>query len=320
VRLCVYASRVEYIWFVELSFGGDGQLQRCRVSPRFPSAGQAVVDNVLCSLAGMSSCDSLADLLDPAPSTGFVLLSRYVDQLATIHHLPLAPLQLRTADGHIVDLAAAQILAQGQHSLVLLAAPASSSVIKISLRSLIEHERRVHAVVDGCSRHLRRMVAGSSGHGDVIGVGDGLAFIVLDGFGVPLREADVSSPATLASLWEQAAAGLAAMHQKRTLHRDVKPSNMILLGGALLLNDFDTACSMDDDAAVRQLTVGTSDYHSPKLAGKWRERDDWLGLVLSFLSLRMPFPFANKQAALEQALQLDWVPALMKACITKSFK
>jgi len=104
------------------------------------------------------------------------------------------------------------------------------------------------------------------------------------------------------------------------LHRDVKPSNMILLHGQLLLNDFDICCSMDDAVATGQLTVGTPDYRSPKLTGKWRERDDWLGLVLAFLSLRMPFPFANKQAALEQALTVPWAPSTLKDAIRKAYK
>ena len=68
------------------------------------------------------------------------------------------------------------------------------------------------------------------------------------------------------------------------------------------------------------MTVGTSDFYSPKLVGRWRERDDWLGLALLFLSLRMPFPFANKRAALEQALALDWLPHAREERITKCFK
>ena len=322
MRLCTYASRAEYVWFVEFTFAADGQLQRCRVSPRFPSAGQTVLDNVLCPLASLAKCNTLAELLDPSPSTGFALLSRYVDRLAAIHALPVTPLQLIDAAGQVVDLSAAEILAQGQHSLVLLASPHSKSVIKISRLSLIEHELRVHAAVDGTSHHLRTVVSGASGSGKVYGAGDGLAFLVLDGFGVPLREAVItdSSAVTLASLWEQAADGLSAMHQKRILHRDIKPSNIIVAGGALLLNDFDIACGVDDASAIRQLGVGTHEYHSPKLADKWRERDDWLSLALAFLSLRLPFPFTNKQAALELGLTLEWVPKPMKECIKKCFQ
>ena len=311
---------MEYIWFIEFTFAADGQLQRCRVSPHFPFRGQTITDNVLCALGNIDQCNTLAELLDSSPTAGFVLLSRYTDTLASIHSLPIAPLQLIQADGQILDMTHAQILAQGQHSLVLLSSPSSNFVVKISLSAYIDRERRIHSVVDGASPNLRKMVTGSSGYGDVKGAGDGLAFLLLSGAGIPFHSSHVSSDAALASLWEQASHGLDAMHKKRILHRDVKPSNMILIHGQLLVNDFDIACEMDSSSEITQLLVGTRDFHSPKLADKWRPRDDWLGLVLSFLSLRMPFPFANKQSALEQAMNLSWVPISMKRRIEESYK
>jgi hypothetical protein len=311
---------MEYVWFVEFDFASDGQLLRCRVSPHFPFRGSSITGNVLCALAGLEMCSTLAELLDSSPTAGFSLLSRYTDTLASIHALPITPLQLLQADGQVLDLSQAQILAQGQHSLVLLSSPASGSVVKISRASLVDRERRIHSLVDGASPHLRKMVAGSGGYGVVQGAGDGLAFLLLDGVGTPFAASHVSSDAALASLWQQAAHGLDAMHAKRVLHRDVKPSNMILLHGALLLNDFDIACELHAERELEQLQVGTQDFHSPRLADKWRTRDDWLGLALAFLSLRMPFPFADKQAALEQALQLGWVPAGMKQRIQDCYK
>ena len=311
---------MEYIWFVEFSFAADGQLLQCRVAPRFPAQGQSITDNVLCPLSNIDSCDTLADLLDTAPSPGFQLLSRYVDTLASLHSLPFTALQLIADDGTVMDLSQVQILAQGQHSMVLLPSPASNFVIKISLSSLIDHERRIHSLVDGTSNHLRRMAAGSSSYGKVNGVGDGLAFLKLEGVGNPFIASDAASDAAFVSLWEHARDGLAGMHARRILHRDVKPSNMIIIHGSLLLNDFDVSCSLDDTPAVlQQLQVGTDSYRSPKLKDKWRERDDWLGLVLSFLSLRMPFPFKNKQATLEHALHLSWVPSTMKECIQRCY-
>jgi hypothetical protein len=290
----------------------DGQLQQCRVAPHFPSRGQSIADNVLCSLLRIDTSDTLLDLLDSAPSTGFTLLSRYVDTLATLHALPITPLQLVTADDKVLDLGRAQILAQGQHSLVLLLTPDSKFVVKISRTSLIDRERRVHGLVDGSSPHLRKMVAGAGGYGEVKGAGPGLAFLLLEGVGDPFAASHAASDASLANLWEQAASGLTALHQKRVLHRDCKPANMILIHGALLLNDFDIACEFNDETLLKQVTVGTKEYRSPRLSDRWRERDDWLGLALSFLSLRVPFPFANKQASLQNALTLPWVPRRMK--------
>ena len=86
---------MEYLWLVEFQFAADGQLQRCRVAPHFPVKGHTITDNVLCALRGIDDPDvhRLADLLEPSPTSGFVLLSRYVDTLASIHSLPLAPLK-----------------------------------------------------------------------------------------------------------------------------------------------------------------------------------------------------------------------------------
>lgn len=311
---------MEYIWFIEFSFLTDGQLQQCRVAPRIPAKGQTITENVLCPLKDIDKCEILAELLPSAPTPGFQLLSRYVDTLAQLHSLPLAPLQLIASDNTILDMSNAQILAQGQHSLVLLPSPSSNCVVKMSFTSLIDHERRIHSVVDKGSKYLRNMVQGAGGWGNVLGAGDGISFLVLEGVGTPFTASDVSSDAALSSYWDQASQALAAMHSSRILHRDIKPTNMIIIHGALVLNDFDIACSLDDDAQLKNVQVGTSVYHSPKLKDKWRDKDDWLSLALSFLSLRLPFPFANKQATLEGSLNLAWVPAQMKERITWCYK
>jgi hypothetical protein len=261
-------------------------------------------------------------LLEPAPSAGFVLLSRYVDTLAQIHSLPIAPLELRTASGDVIDMSRAQLLAHGGHSLVLLPSPDAQYVVKISHIDLNQREVRIHDELDGCSVHLRPMLAGPGRCGTVHGAGPGLSFVALQGVGDPFLAEHVQTDASLASLWQQASSAVAAMHAKHVLHRDIKPSNFIIVHGALLLNDFDAAWSQqsDTDAQLQQLHVGTDAYRSPKLAGKWRERDDWLALALSFLSLRLSFPFSNKGAVLEQALNHAWVPDDMKKTIRKGFK
>jgi hypothetical protein len=310
---------MEYIWFIEFSFLANGNLQQCRVAPLFPAKGQTIIENVLCSLKGIDECDTLIELLQSTPTPGFQLLSRYVDTLSSIHSLPLTPLQLITSDGNKLDVSGTQILAQGQHSLVLLLSSSSKFVIKISFTSLIDRERRIHSLVDKSSRYLRTMVEGAGGYGSVIGGGDGLSFILLEGVGVPFVSSHLSD-STITSLWEQSSDALSAMHRAGVLHRDVKPSNMIIIHGALVLNDFDVACELKDDQQLHNLVVGTSTFHSPKLKDMWRERDDWISLVLSFLSFRLPFPFVDKQAALESAMNLTWVPNSMKERIEKCYK
>lgn len=317
-RLCTFAGRMEYIWFVDMWFDANGQVIQCRVAPHFPQRGTSITDNILCPLRHIDSCDNLLHLLDDRPTTGFTLLVRYADTLASIHSLPLTPLTLLKENGEIVDISEAQVLAHGHHSLVIQPSLTSNFVIKISKSQLIDRERRIHSIVDDCPTHYLRHIL-PDGWGIVQGVGNGLSFIMLEGLGTPLSASHVSSNESLAMYWSQAYQALSSMHAKRVLHRDVKPSNMVLISGALVLNDFDVCCSLDDEKELAQLEVGTADYRSPRLSGKWRVRDDLLGLALSFLSLRLVFPFPNKQTALEDAINLEWVPADMKRIIESSF-
>jgi hypothetical protein len=319
-RLCSFTSRIEYIWFVEFNFAADGMLQSCGVTPSFPAKGHASPGNVLCPLNHIDDprATTLAHILPTAPTPGFHLLVRYVDTLATIHGLPRLPLALRCEDGSVLDVAHASVLAHGHHSLVLQLSADAKSIIKISRSALIAHERLIHNVVDGASPYLRAMLPG--GFGTVEGAGAALSFIQLAGLGEPLVAAHVATPAQLAQCWDQAALALSAMHEARVLHRDLKPSNMVMIGGSLVINDFDVACMMDNEAHIRQLQVGTRAFHSPKLADKWRPRDEWLSLALAFLSLRLPDPFSNKTASLETAQNASWVPHAMKLAIQKAFR
>jgi len=120
-------------------------------------------------------------------------------------------------------------------------------------------------------------------------------------------------------LWKEASDALEAMHKARVLHRDVKPSNMVIIGGALMLNDFDVSCNLDDNSRCKQLHVGTQQFHSPKLTTKWQERDDWLSLVLSFLSFHVSFPFVDKMKVLNETMNSNaaWIPDDMKTRIRK---
>ncbi|GAA1137955.1 serine/threonine-protein kinase [Nocardioides aquiterrae] len=74
-------------------------------------------------------------------------------------------------------------------------------------------------------------------------------------------------PARVASIGAQVADGLAAAHERGTIHRDVKPGNVLIDGDVAKISDFGIART-DGDAQLTQsgLLTGTPLYFSPQLA------------------------------------------------------
>jgi signal transduction histidine kinase/serine/threonine protein kinase len=132
--------------------------------------------------------------------------------------------------------------------------------------------------------------------------------------GVTLRERLVEGPLTMRdalAVGHGIAAALAEAHAKGVLHRDVKPANVIVDGGAPLrdvtLIDFGLARSGRLSASIRDLPAGTAHYMSPEQAGLLHhdvdERADLysLGAVLfECLTNRPPFQGATVGEVLRQ--------------------
>lgn len=153
-----------------------------------------------------------------------------------------------------VDFTHARVIASSRNSLVVHLTPASDSVVKTSMQQLVAHERQLHLTLDGQSPHLRRMT-GSGQYAELSSeVLPGLAMLELAGFGEPLQSHHME-PGSLGMglVWDQASEGLSAMHAAGVLHRDPKPSNLLVINGVVKLSDFDISCRMEDESARQNL-------------------------------------------------------------------
>ena len=122
-----------------------------------------------------------------------------------------------------------------------------------------------------------------------------------------LSEGD-RSWAAIARVGVQVADALAYAHAQGVLHRDVKPSNLLLdLNSTVWVTDFGLAKSTgSDDLTQMGDIVGTLRYMAPERFDGWSDpRSDVyaLGITLyELLTLRPPFEESNRVKLIEQVL------------------
>ncbi|HSE08682.1 MAG TPA: protein kinase [Nocardioidaceae bacterium] len=147
--------------------------------------------------------------------------------------------------------------------------------------------------------------------------GDSGAWLVMEyvpsrTLGQIINEDGPLAPRRAAEIGAQVAAGLAAAHQVGTIHRDVKPGN-ILVGedGVAKISDFGIARGAGDDQLTRTgLVTGTPSYFSPELArgeDPGPESDVYaLGATL-YLAVegRPPYPEHRNPIALLQTIAAE---------------
>jgi hypothetical protein len=130
--------------------------------------------------------------------------------------------------------------------------------------------------------------------------------------GQHLERAGPLPPAEAAAVLEQVAAPLDAIHQAGIVHRDVKPSNVMLLpDGRVKLMDFGIARLHDDTLITRTgAIIGSPAYMSPEQAmgqPATAASDCWALAALAYSALtgRLPFPGGNIPAVLYQIIHGD---------------
>ncbi|WP_445282051.1 protein kinase domain-containing protein [Streptomyces sp. DSM 118148] len=173
---------------------------------------------------------------------------------------------------------------------------------------------------------LEARTAGRLNHPNVVGMYDFgsehdqfyLVMELVDGWTLAQERSlrGVLDPQDAAAVVAQAAAGLAAAHQRGVIHRDIKPANVMLSADRTAkIADFGIARFADEAASTLTATgriLGTADYLAPERAlGRPAQpaSDVYsLGCVLyELLTGRPPFRGATSLAVVQQ--HVDAIPA-----------
>ncbi|MEO1616151.1 MAG: serine/threonine-protein kinase, partial [Planctomycetota bacterium] len=115
---------------------------------------------------------------------------------------------------------------------------------------------------------------------------------------------------SIAQIGIEIAEALAYAHHREIIHRDVKPSNLILDSqGTVWLTDFGLAKTVDSDLTATGDVLGTIRYLAPEgFKGQADEQSDIyaLGVTLfEMLTLRSPFDASNRAQLMQQIVERE---------------
>jgi len=231
-----YAARIEAVWFVRFTFDHgpaverqDGQMEEfgyhnlsnVDVAPGFPYSEAEEPEGLICrniEAALTAELDSgllstLADLLrrasamtSDAPPPGFTLLVRYVSALSLKYGgQPIQPTAVPYGGEPSKALEGAEVVHLGPKPL-LLRLPGADSVLKVAPKASIARELSMHNTLDAkMCRSLRPL--SPSGHGSILGAGEGLCFLELQHWCKPAPPVPLLDKEACENWWNQVSAG-----------------------------------------------------------------------------------------------------------------
>lgn len=178
--------------------------------------------------------------------------------------------------------------------------------VKVVREATAEMLERLRREADVLSELQHPALVGFRACGEIQGVGAYIVLDWIDGFDLArrLRHGPLAFGDAL-ELGRQLASGLASAHKRGIIHRDVKPQNVILRGGAPtrpVLIDFGiaTLAGLPSGLTMVGLTIGTPGYMAPEQARGEAEMDaraDVYGLgCLLFHCLAGSPPFVGDSA------------------------
>ncbi len=227
------------------------------------------------SADGKSPDESGSPAHDPSPSGVSIGYEASVDELLTQGVLG-APARPGTL-GRIDRFEVLKTLGEGGMGLVVLAVDPGTDVriaIKLLKPRFASNPQAVHRFLTE-ARHMSRM-----SHPNILKVSEVIERGVCMAYAMPyveggsladlIRREGALDPEQAAGIASQVASALAYAHSKGIIHRDIKPTNVMLGGdGRALVADFGLARTVFNDSVVdvdRDSLEGTPAYMSPATA------------------------------------------------------